>query len=180
MCFKVNQARWDVLIVLDALRYDYFSFLYKKFCRGWLTKVDSCGSASPEWFYENFAYSYHEDIIYVSANPYINGRVCITSLSRGRKKLIRYCAWNHLGKIIDVWKDFTDEKYGVVLPETLTAIAVRFLKDLDQDKRLVIHYMQPHIPFIDINCLCNLGINFNKKINEKIQKIIKKITKEAD
>ncbi|MFB6077203.1 MAG: hypothetical protein ABEK12_03675, partial [Candidatus Nanohaloarchaea archaeon] len=51
--------------------------------------------------------------------------------------------------VINVWQeDGWDEEYNTVLPETTTAYA----KDAAQRfprKRLIVHYMQPHYPFLD-------------------------------
>lgn len=52
------------------------------------------------------------------------------------------------GILDEVWKYGWDSEIGVVPPQTMTdrVIAVGRKRNLD---RLVVHYMQPHIPFLD-------------------------------
>ncbi|EMA39647.1 hypothetical protein C448_14560 [Halococcus morrhuae DSM 1307] len=51
--------------------------------------------------------------------------------------------------VVDVWREEGwDEEYGTVLPETVTEYALRTAEEYP-NKRLVIHYMQPHYPFIE-------------------------------
>jgi hypothetical protein len=47
----------------------------------------------------------------------------------------------------EVWRDGWDEDHGTVLPRTVTDRAIAIDRELDPD-RLIVHYMQPHQPFI--------------------------------
>lgn len=134
--FKFKNDKWDYLIVLDACRFDYFSHLYRHFFDGDLSKVFSVGSHTLEWRVNTFR-EYHEDIIYVSANAYIN--------SIG--EIAGFDARKHFYKVVDVWHFGWDEELGTVHPETVTKVALS-LKDKYPDKRLIIHYLQPHAPYI--------------------------------
>ena len=69
-------ADWDVLIILDACRHDYFAEAYGDFFRGKLEQRISLGSSTPEWRIKTFKKTYN-DIVYISANPYINSRTKI-------------------------------------------------------------------------------------------------------
>ncbi|MHA1210691.1 MAG: hypothetical protein ACTSP1_16415 [Candidatus Freyarchaeota archaeon] len=100
---SIMNEEWDYLIILDAWGYDYFSNLYIDYLQGELEKVYSPASCTPEWRKKSFK-GYYKDVIYISANPYINSKVEIEGFS----------AKNHFSKIIDVWNWGWDEKLGTV------------------------------------------------------------------
>lgn len=138
---KVNimEKKWDYLIVLDACRYDYFSKLYVDYLQGKLEKVYSPGSFTPEWCRKSFT-EYYDDVVYVSANPYINSKVEIKNFK----------ARNHFFRVIDVWSWGWDDELGTVHPEKVNE-AVKKFRDMYSDKRFIIHYLQPHEPYLNYN-----------------------------
>lgn len=123
---------WDTLIVLDACRYD----MYEENCniKGALSVKQSKGSSTPEWLRANFAGRDLRDTVYVTANP---------QLERNRAR------WNvNLHNTTNVWLDEGwDENTGTVLAETVNEAALR-AHERFPSKRIVVHYMQPHYPFI--------------------------------
>jgi len=133
---SIVKEYWDYLIVLDACRYDYFSELYRGYLRGELKKVISPGSSTLEWCKKSFQEVY-SDVIYISANPYIN--------SKGR--IEGFNASNHFCKVIDVWDWGWNEEFGTVHPKTVNE-AVQSFKDDYPNKRFIIHYLQPHAPYL--------------------------------
>jgi len=137
---SVMEADWDCLIILDACRYDYFCQLYKEYLSGELEKVISLGSTTEEWCNKSFQGKY-DDVVYISANPIINSKVEIKGFS----------AKNHFHKVLDVWSYGWNEKLGTVHPEKVNQ-AVLNLKNTNLyfQKRLVIHYLQPHAPYIAV------------------------------
>jgi hypothetical protein len=130
---------WDYLIILDACRYDYFQKVYGNYLRGTLRKARSPASATSEWLKKTFTRRYN-DVIYVSANPYIN--------SRG-VDVVGFDARDHFHKIVDVWDFGWDETVGTVPPEEVNEAAITATLT-HPDKRLIIHYLQPHAPYISI------------------------------
>jgi hypothetical protein len=123
----VMQQDWDNLIILDACRYDTFEE-HTRF-EGKVQKVVSAGNYSWEFMTANFVGQELHDTIYITANPYsarINESVFFKLIS-----------------LIDDW----DENTGTVLPEDVTQKAIQVAED-HPDKRLIIHYMQPHAPHI--------------------------------
>ena len=136
---SVMEEDWDYLIVLDACRYDYFSELYRDYLRGELKKVISLGSNTLEWSKKSFQEVY-SDVIYISANPYIN--------SKGEVK--GFNASNYFFKVIDVWNWGWNEEFGTVHPKTVNE-AVQSVKDDYPNKRFIIHYLQPHEPYLGHN-----------------------------
>ena len=131
---------WHYLLILDACRYDYFEKVYKDYFRGTLQKVISDGSDTPEWVKRNFGKSCLNDVVYVSANPYINSRVEI---------IHGFLASAHFHRIIDVWDWGWDEKVNTVRPETVCQ-AARRTRAKFPDKFLICHFMQPHFPYLTL------------------------------
>lgn len=127
---SVMDEDWDTLIVLDACRADAFQNVadLDRF-DDYETRI-SLGSHSSEWTRRNFAGGSFGDTVYVSANPH-------TSLEAG----------DAFHRVIELWESGTDEDEGAVLPEYV----VKAAKDAHmefQDKRLIVHFMQPHGPFV--------------------------------
>lgn len=132
---EVFDEDWDTLVVLDACRYDMFESTSQ--LEGTLTSKYSQGSATAEWLQANFDGRDLTDTVYVTANP---------QLERNREK------WDiNLHETINVWlDDGWDEETGTVLAETLTEAAIDAANRYP-NKRLVVHYMQPHYPFVPSN-----------------------------
>jgi hypothetical protein len=134
--FKVMDEDWDILIVLDACRFDYFSELYKEFFKGDLLKKKSLGSHTTEWFKNNFK-GYYPNVVYISGNPFIN------TSSKNKE----FNAINHFKHIINVWSFGWDDDLGTVPPQNITKAVKKTLKEY-QGKKMIIHYLQPHEPYI--------------------------------
>lgn len=130
--YIVNEE-WDTLIVLDACRYDYFAKLHD--FEGTLQKRESRGSSTSEWLEENFT-DYYEDIVYVSANP----RISDTEVDGFR-------GTDHFYEVENVWKSDWDQELNTVKPKDVTDRAIELQKTYP-DKRLLVHYIQPHAPWI--------------------------------
>jgi len=123
---------WDTLVVLDACRFDMFE--EANYLDGTLSARTSKGSSTVEWLGANFDSRDLRDTVYVTANP---------QLERNRDR------WDiSLHKIINVWLDEEwDEDTGTVLADTMTEAAIE-AHDRFPNKRIVVHYMQPHYPFV--------------------------------
>ncbi len=127
----ILDERWDNLIILDACRFDVFEeSLAKSKLEGKLESRISRGTDTPSFLKENFLKRDCKDIVYVSANPHVDLQ------TRGR-------FW----KIVPVWKDDWNWKNGTVMPETVCKYALDAMKKYP-DKRLIIHFLQPHSPYI--------------------------------
>lgn len=138
----LTEKDWDYLIILDACRYDYFEKVYEDFLNGKLKKVISPGSHTIEWFKKTFRKHYN-DIVYISANPFINSRVEVAGVD-SRKRFY---------KVFDVWDWGWNEDIGTVHPKQINEAAWKARNNYPE-KRLIIHYMQPHIPYLSLG---NLG-----------------------
>ncbi len=124
---------WDYLCLLDACRYDMFED--QSTLPGTLESRQSRGSNTVEFLQANLAGRELHDTVYVTANP------------QYRRHFDELDAEFHA--VIDVWQDSGwNEVYNTVLPETTTEYALEAAREYP-NKRLLVHYMQPHYPFID-------------------------------
>jgi hypothetical protein len=133
---EVMKERWDYLIVLDACRYDYFEQVWQQYLQGALEKRTSVGTGTSEWRDKSFT-DYYDDIVYVSANPFIN------SLAPAKG----FLAKDHFFKVYDLWLNDWNQDKGTVLPEVVTNKALQII-EAHEDKRAIIHYIQPHEPYL--------------------------------
>jgi hypothetical protein len=125
-------ADWDTLVLLDACRYD--TFARRSTLPGDLERRQSRASTTVEFLRANVDGRDLRDTVYVTANPQLHQH--------------RDSVRTQFADVIDVWAgDGWDDAHGTVLPETMTDRALR-AADEYPDKRLVVHYMQPHYPFV--------------------------------
>lgn len=125
---RIFDREWDVLVVLDACRYD----MYERVIGG-ATPFTSCASTSKEWMAKNFSPEYSSvlaETAYITGNPY----------SRTLSDV-------EFGRLDETWRDCWDSDAGTILPGPLTDRAIRTARDGDFD-RIIVHYMQPHYPFL--------------------------------
>jgi hypothetical protein len=118
---------WDNLILLDACRWDIFKD-HTSFT-GDLSREVSKGNYSWEFMEENFVGKQYHDTVYVTANPFA-------------EKLSQDVFYT-IESVLPAWT----EEYETVLPEDVTEAALD-AREQYSDKRLLIHYMQPHAPFL--------------------------------
>jgi len=124
---------WDNLLLLDACRFDLFE--QENGIQGELRQVESRGSATPEFLRGNFRGKEFLDTVYVTTNP---------MLYRHRDDI-----QVTFHDVINLWSgDTWDEELGTVRPEVVIDEALRAAKKYP-DKRLLVHFMQPHYPFIE-------------------------------
>ncbi len=120
---------WDNLLILDACRYDMFADRID--LDGELQSRISLGSSSEEFLERNFASGEFHDTVYINSNPYIHR----LNLDEGT-----------FHAVIDCISDW-DTELQTVTPETVAQAAVD-AHETHSEKRLIVHFMQPHAPFI--------------------------------
>ncbi|WP_323173751.1 hypothetical protein [Natrialba sp. PRR66] len=124
----VFEEDWDNLFILDGCRFDVFDRCND--LSGNLEHRISHGSESWEFLSHNFGSRDCHDTVYVTANPH----------------------WHKLPDdtfhaVIDLLRDAWDDKVGTVRPSAVVERAVKAHK-MYPNKRLIVHFMQPHFPFI--------------------------------
>ena len=131
---------WDVLLILDACRYDFFKDNYKDFLEGTLSKKISVATRTAEWLKKTFT-SKHDDIIYISGYPGVN--------SMGYSKENGFDP-SCFSKVVDVWKFGFDEALQTIHPQEINKAFFKY-KTLHPEKRFILHYMQPHSPYVSVD-----------------------------
>lgn len=141
------ESDWDYCLVLDACRYDVFSDIYDEYLDGTLEKRWSTGSSTPEWAYRTFTGSH--DIAYFSGNPFINDLgIPLNELKWGASCDYEWTANEHLRTVIDVWDHGWDDELDTVPPENIAASFRNHQTAVAAADRTVLHYMQPHAPYL--------------------------------
>ena len=141
------ESDWDYCLVLDSCRYDVFEDVYDEYLTGSLEKRESVGSSTPEWAYRTFTDSH--DIAYFSGNPFINSLgIPLSELKWGASCDYDWTATEHISDVHDIWKEEWDDDLGTVPPEGLTAAFDRHREATEDAERTVLHYMQPHAPYL--------------------------------
>lgn len=125
---------WDVLIVLDACRFD--AFQEHAAFPGHLQAVTSQGSVTPEWLRANLAGRDLSDTVCVSANGHY------VKLSDELDT-----NWHAFEGVVEDDLADAEDSLLVASPDTVTERARTALEQYPR-KRVVIHYIQPHLPFL--------------------------------
>lgn len=129
----VLEEDWDYLIILDACRYDMFAEEIKSWdIEGKLEQRTSRGQETVCFLQENFNV-YHDEIVYISTNPRIDK-----------------CIKNKVHKVIPVWDFGWDKNLKTVHPEQTYKYALKAVSNY-RTKRILIHFVQPHQPFIRLD-----------------------------
>lgn len=134
-------ADWDALVILDACRYDEFERLHS--LDGRLESRVSRGSTSYEWVRGNFSNKELYDTVYVTSNLWYH-------------RLETKIGADIHDLVAPDWTGGTRPDFNFVEqdvaerdmhPETVTECALA-TRERYPNKRLLVHYMQPHAPYI--------------------------------
>ncbi len=133
---NVYDREWDVLVVLDACRPDALEAVAAdtEYIEN-VGRIRSVGSWSSEWLENSFDPASRRDA------------VAGTAMVTGNTWTDRYLDAGAFGALDEVWKYAWDEDLGTVPADAITDRAVATARGGDHD-RLVVHYMQPHHPFV--------------------------------
>jgi hypothetical protein len=134
------QEEWDNLVLLDACRHD----LYEE-VNGETDSRISLGSNTDEYIRENFSDGDFSDVVYVTANPKFSSQIFSDLTDREPDEVFH--------EVFHTYSTDWDEDNSTCMPEVMLRDA-RTAKRFFPDKKLVIHFMQPHGPFIDWNEGC--------------------------
>jgi hypothetical protein len=132
---NVFDREWDVLVVLDACRPDALRAAAdgtELFDATAVTSVRSVGSSSSEWLENTF-----------EGHPQTAGTAMVT----GNTWTDRYLDADAFAVLDEVWKYAWDDDLGTVPAGAVTDRAIATARAGDHE-RLVVHYMQPHHPFV--------------------------------
>ena len=135
----VYERDWDVLVILDACRVDLmdevacdhrdeYPFLEP------YSRHTSLGSNSGEWLESNFTDEFAEE-------------KAETAMVTGNPHTGTYLDAEDFLLLDEVWRYGWEDEDELFEPRYITDRAVSVKRNLDPD-RLVVHYMQPHHPFV--------------------------------
>jgi hypothetical protein len=126
---NVYEREWDVLLILDACRYDMYERVV-----GPSEHVWSIGSASQEWLANTFTPEYRDEMArtaYVTGNPYSRSLLDAADF----------------GLLDEVWTYAWDDERGTIPAPQIRDRTVTVARGGEYD-RVIAHFMQPHLPFI--------------------------------
>jgi len=129
---SILEKEWDNLLLLDACRYDEFLNV-APYGRESIERRITVGSRTPEFLSRTFDDVRLHDTVYVTANP----------------QVLRY----HFESERDVFHDIIslldrwDSETQTIEPEFVREAALE-AAEAYPDKRLLVHFFQPHAPFL--------------------------------
>lgn len=126
---------WDICIILDACRYDFYQvYAERNDLPGDLQSRQSIASSTPEFLKLSFRNQKHSDTVYVTGNPQYH--------------MHRDELGDTFHQYINVWQEQWNEDLQTVSPAAMVD-ALRKASEEYPKKRLLVHFVQPHIPFIE-------------------------------
>lgn len=131
----IYEREWEVLVILDACRADLMDEVADEY--PFLEKYrthDSLGSNSGQWMARNFTDEYAEEMretAVVTGNPHSD----------------TYLDEEDFAMLDEVWRYAWEDKDELFKPHFITDRAIS-IKRRFQPERMIVHYMQPHHPFI--------------------------------
>ena len=160
-----------LMIVLDACRTDYFEDEYPAYFDG--EKQDLMSSGPHTFAYVSNTWHNNKEVKYISGALPINTRIEKEGKGEGEERLYGDYVPKENLDIVDAWREAWDEELGTPDPEKVTEIALENKSD-----KMVVHYFQPHQPFIGEtkieghtgNLQNNAGTSPGKIIRSKIEK----------
>jgi len=148
----IKSGDFDVLVVLDACRYDYLAALLPSLKP---IPVQSPASTTPTWLARVWGrLEISSSVVYVSANPMI-GRKHVYGLGD-----------SPFMEVVEVWRNGWSDYYSTVPPARVSLAALMTVRKLSlrglrlgRDYKLVLHYIQPHAPYRLLNTTCRRLFN---------------------
>lgn len=140
---NVYSRDWDVLILLDCATIEMMNEVKEDYeFIGDVEEHISPGTCSNEWMMRTFTDKYSEqmsDTLHVTAN---------TSSDT-------YLNSDDFLHLEEVWKDGWNKEMGTIPAREVTDRAIYFGRKYDPE-RMIIHYMQPHLPFVESGIESNI------------------------
>lgn len=156
---EIYSEDWDLLIVLDACRYDVMDAVADEY--SFIQSVGSRyspASSSLPWL----RYQFHpKHIQRIKETAYITGNVFSDEVLDE----------SDFYKLDEVWKYCWNEDIGVVPPRAITDQAINTARNSNMNQ-MIVHYMQPHFPSLDNP---ELGGQIDRRDNKWINDVWSKL-----
>jgi hypothetical protein len=133
--FNIFEKEWDNLLILDACRLD----LYQE-VEGETEGRTSLGSSTAEFVEKNFSEGDFSDVVYVTGNPHLSDGLFEELTGRKPEDTFH--------EVFHTYMSDWNQENGTVLPEPLIRDA-KTARKLFPNKKIILHFMQPHHPFIE-------------------------------
>lgn len=131
------------LLVFDAGRHDYLAPLLRDRYRGDVDATYSAARDTFEWISKVWEGDF-EDVTYVSGMVPVSDEIPDFDAEDFKRYYDGINPGDSIGEIVKLWETHWDDSVSTVPPETVTDVALDYA---DRDK-LVVHYNQPHSPYI--------------------------------
>lgn len=130
----ILKSDWDILIILDACRYDIFKEVVgSEFFGSVIQEANSEAACTSKWLRKHFLNSKdYRDVVYVSGNPYINSYD------------IKFPSSEVFYDVLNSW-EYEYDDCNRIEPSGVTLDAKNVL--LFARNRVIIHFLQPHYPY---------------------------------
>ncbi|POG56005.1 hypothetical protein AUR65_008915 [Haloferax marisrubri] len=163
---NVFDKEWDLLIILDACRVDALKEVSPEF--NFLDDINSIwsvGSTSKEWYANTFQGNRPE----IGETALVSGNGWVEPLFEGQPNwsywtMTRHSIWHNssvinnaldrplpskedFGEYVTVYEDRGGDCGTVALPDDVTNAAIKTGRETNTE-RMVVHYMQPHAPYL--------------------------------
>lgn len=131
----VTDFDWNILVILDGCRLDSFNSALDMNVNGRITM----GSGSPEFIQETFSEGDWSDTVIVTSNPFYSESNFEDLSGRKREDVFH--------TVFPVFRSDWDQSLSTVKAQSMVE---RFdtARKLFPEKRFILHFMQPHYPFI--------------------------------
>lgn len=141
----IKKFDWDILIILDACRYDKFMKYHKIITdnvKDYSLEPISTGQITftRMWLFNTWGDKIYNNINYISANGYINSKGIVIETDK-----YAFNAKKHFGKIQDVWDYGYNHATRRVEPWTMAHYSKALI---DTSMKNIIHFQQPHAPYL--------------------------------
>lgn len=133
---SILEKDWDNLLLLDACRYDEFCRV-APFEQATIEQRITLGSKTPEFLQHTFGDIQLHDTVYVTANPQV--------LKFQYESHSDTPIFHDTISLLDEWNTETQ----TIMPETVRKAALE-AENIYPNKRLLIHFLQPHAPFLGL------------------------------
>lgn len=131
----IDNLDWKNLVILDGCRHDIYMDV-----TGVEDSRISAGSMSQDYIERNFSDGDWSDVVYITANPFF--------ASHKFKELTGKEPEEVFHTIFHTYMDKWDDENNTVMPESVAEDA-KTAEKLFPEKRKIVHFMQPHHPFVE-------------------------------
>lgn len=132
---NIYERDWDLLILLDCATIDMMEEVADEY--EFVTDVGehtSLGTCSDEWMRRTFTMEFQEEM---------TGTLHITANTSSE----RFLDEEWFLHLEEVWRDGWDPELGTIPARNVTDRAIYYARRFDAERTLI-HYMQPHLPFV--------------------------------